>query len=351
MPRKVQSADSAVAKLLPPELTLLTSTSIATLWSSYGQIYRISAIPSDDGHAGSAPRSLILKHIHPPPTSHASLSHARKLTSYAVERYFYAQLAPRLSENVSVAKSYPTTQPGTLLLDDLSTSFPSPAWGSLGRDDTKAVLRWLAGFHAAFWGGRGTVPSPVAGEAADVGAEASGVWEQGTYYYLDTRREEMSQVNEDDESGWVVRWADKVDNALKAERDAGRSTLLHGDAKGANILFSPSRTCAFVDFQYVGGGVPALDLVYFLGTSVQSQLLRGEGEKELLQFYWDELQANFTSREQPTTYTRGDFDRQWELAIVDWYRFMAGWGFWGNDGWVAQRARQISQKWEVDGFN
>ena len=31
----------------------------------------------------------------------------------------------------------------------------------------------------------------------------------------------------------------------------------------------------------------------------------------------------------------------WELSILDWYRFMAGWGFWGNDGWVERRARGI----------
>lgn len=33
--------------------------------------------------------------------------------------------------------------------------------------------------------------------------------------------------------------------------------------------------------------------------------------------------------------------RHWELSILDWYQFMAGWGFWGNDRWVERRAKEI----------
>jgi hypothetical protein len=109
-----------------------------------------------------------------------------------------------------VARSYPTTASGTLLLDDLGERFPRPAYGSLNADDTHAVLRWLAGFHATFWGENGTVPPPVAGQAAEVGAEATGVWEQGTYYYLDTRREELEEIDAEGETGWLLAWADKV---------------------------------------------------------------------------------------------------------------------------------------------
>jgi hypothetical protein len=41
----------------------------------------------------------------------------------------------------------------------------------------------------------------------------------------------------------------------------------------------------------------------------------------------------------------------WELAIVDWYRFMAGWGFWGNDSWIARRAKEITTEWTQRGFS
>ena len=40
--------------------------------------------------------------------------------------------------------------------------------------------------------------------------------------------------------------------------------------------------------------------------------------------------------------------RHWELSILDWYRFMAGWGFWGNDRWVERRAKEIVESGRVE---
>ena len=36
----------------------------------------------------------------------------------------------------------------------------------------------------------------------------SGVWEQGTYWYLDTRREELEEVG--DKHSWLLQWIEKV---------------------------------------------------------------------------------------------------------------------------------------------
>lgn len=149
----------------------------------------------------------------------------------------------------------------------------------------------------------------------------------------------------------------------KEVRDYG--TLLHGDVKGANILFdrdpyghrkgrshgkqieegvassSPLR-CALYDLQYVGLGLATYDLVYFLGTSVDSSLLTPASEKELLETYLGFFHASTAGNATDSTlYTFDMLCKHWELAIVDWYRFMAGWGFWGNDRWVERRARQI----------
>lgn len=104
--------------------------------------------------------------------------------------------------------------------------------------------------------------------------------------------------------------------------------------------------CALYDFQYVGLGLGVLDLIYFLGTSVESNLLSTQdSETELLNFYHSQL---LEKTSEPHIYPYDTFLRHWELAIVDWYRFMAGWGFWGNDGWVERRAREITSKWNAD---
>lgn len=159
-------------------------------------------------------------------------------------------------------------------------------------------------------------------------------------------------------------------------------TLLHGDAKGANIVFSKSPrgiagqplSCALYDFQYTGIGIVTRDLVYFLGTTAQSGIVRRkEQEFDLLRTYHTSLLDAIGSRIteaaekpdlpsdpqsaaiSPNHQNRGDiysferFQLHWELAIVDWYRFMAGWGFWGNDSWIEQRTREIVSEWERNG--
>jgi hypothetical protein len=109
--------------------------------------------------------------------------------------------------------------------------------------------------------------------------------------------------------------------------------------------------CALYDFQYVGLGLPTHDLVYFLGTSVESKLLKSvEDEKKLLQDYFSKFQLAI-SPDHDAQYTFEKFWSHWELSIVDWYRFMVGWGFWGNDGWVEHRVKQIVLSWTESGLS
>ncbi|KAH7108149.1 kinase-like domain-containing protein [Auriculariales sp. MPI-PUGE-AT-0066] len=339
------AVDAWLVELLPANMTATSSSHLATLWSSYGHLYRISVRME-----GSMPISLVLKHINAPARSDASISHRRKLKSYAVERYFYQHLASRLPTTVAVAVSYPTRSSGALLLEDLNAKYSRPASGRMDRLDTNVVLTWLAGFHATFWGQRGVVPPPSEMDSGIPEASVNGVWEQGTYFYLDTRQDELAAIDDGGEYAFLLPWASKVNEQLALERAAGRCTLLHGDAKDANIMFSPTRECALVDFQYVGAGVPTLDIAYFLGTSVRASLLQGEGEVQLLRVYHEALATALRARESSVEYSWDTFLRHWELALVDWSRFMAGWGFWGNDVWVVARCRSIVEKWSKQGF-
>lgn len=120
-------------------------------------------------------------------------------------------------------------------------------------------------------------------------------------------------------------------------------------------------------------GLPTHDLVYFLGTSVQSSLLKTEeDEHALLKLWLDVFQSTSHASlpghnsqnpresgefEKEGTYsdtsTEAEYDwetlwRHWELSILDWYRFMAGWGFWGNDRWVEKRAKEIIESGRVE---
>ncbi|KAG8766665.1 hypothetical protein FRC20_006079 [Serendipita sp. 405] len=363
-------------------LTIRSSTRIATLWSNYGSIDRVHLkAPSASVDKGMfMADSVIIKTVSPPQMrGTADEGHLRKLLSYEVERWFYQHLSHRLPATAKVAKYFPIegetdeTLPLRIVLEDLAKEYPNPARGSLALNETQAVLSWLAAFHGTFRGiqeedhvRERLVPPPLLHKEGD----KKGVWTQGTYWYLDTRREELESVDES-EYAWLLKWVEKVDSALK-DASEKYGTLLHGDVKGANIVFAPtmappqqgSSSCALYDLQYAGVGVVTRDLVYFLGTTAQSGLTRRiEQEKELLKHYHSDLLEAIASRRHPSPQEpdRGvplddgeyGFERlweHWELAIVDWYRFMAGWGFWGNDTWVERRAKEIVGRWEESGF-
>lgn len=144
---------------------------------------------------------------------------------------------------------------------------------------------------------------------------------------------------------------------------------MHGDVKAANVLFSrhpedttgtPQR-CALYDFQYAGVGIVTRDIVCLFAKSVDSGLLALlEDEKSLLRVYHSELLRVIGSRKdgdpsfKPQDAQEYTFERlwiHWEMAIVDWYRFMAGWGIWGNEAWLARRAREIATNWKQNGFH
>lgn len=157
-----------------------------------------------------------------------------------------------------------------------------------------------------------------------------------------------------------------MNGAIDKEIEA-YGTLVHGDVKGANIVFNrdpyahrrgkqklqstPQENiqCALYDFQYVGLGLGTLDLVYFLATSADSILLSTSSEAELLRSYHSHFLASLSSQpDSSDVYPFDTFMDHWELAVVDWYRFMAGWGFWGNDDWIKKRAEEILSKWNSE---
>jgi Ecdysteroid kinase-like family len=349
MPRKAQDS---FASILPPDCKVHSHTLLANLWSNYGHIWRLSL-----SSPGETPHSAILKLIQPPPSSgSASESHLRKLISYRVERYFYSRLSGNLTTLSPVAKSFAVAESAkdeALLLEDLSVNFPIPAPYSLSEAKTHAVLKWLGNFHAAFWNVEdiSVIPAPMAVEKPD---QVDGVWEQGGYWYLETRSEEFESLRDQaDDYAWLLPYCEAVATKLKHQASlhgSGR-TLVHGDCKAANIIFSGTEeSCALYDFQYVGVGLGVKDLVYFLGTSADRRQIIGPGENKLLRYYYDELMDALGRRGiDGSGYTWETLIMQWEWALVDWMRFMAGWGCWGNSEWVERRAKAICKRWNEDG--
>ncbi|KAF3204141.1 hypothetical protein TWF191_002316 [Orbilia oligospora] len=345
------------SSILPASYTQTSTTQICSLWSNYGSITRI--------HISSPKKTtLILKSILPPnsnsnsnsPTSQSppDESHLRKLISYRVERYFYSHLSPHLSplQSTKVAEAISINDStGQLLLEDLSTSYPVTCYGSLSIHPTTTVLTWLAGFHATFWapeispilsskiGSPTAVPAPLSVQSPTTTA---GIWERGGYWYLATRTDELNALKDDwhAEDKYLLPWAKDIDRRIQSENKQWK-TLIH-DLKAA-----------LYDFQYCGISTPAVDLVYFIGTTVDRSLLKNLDN--LLAIYYTNLKQAYEAThegkklEEETGYSYNTLKEQWDVALVDWMRFMAGWGTWGNWRWVREQAQTIVSRWEAEG--
>lgn len=384
-------------------LALVSITKMQTLWAGYGHICAIVARATSSEAAARLDELLgvqsgperdtyrfILKLIAPP---HAEAGrqdegHLRKMLSYEVEQYFYSHVVPQLDDSVAVAKCLASTldmagKPlaGDLqgliatVITDLRPQFPvaGEKRAELNERQVHAALEWLARFHASSWrwlpGDLSTYVRPPLEEAKrrshamlDEAHLGSNLWLCGGYTYLATRRKEYASLVEDTDSEWSMAlcrpWADSplsiAEMAADFLKPRGRpfETYIHGDVKSENLFTTASGgRVAFFDFQYVGLGLGVSDLAKFFTSSVPLEMLTdldqplpqelplGNGEKQLLEEYRTILLQR--SEHQQVTYGWDDFVRHWETALVDWLRFQASWGFWGNTEWLEARVRYI----------
>ena len=66
-------------------------------------------------------------------------------------------------------------------------------------------------------------------------------------------------------------------------------TVVHGDFRLDNLLFSPNGKVTVVDWQTVGTGSPMADLAYFIGTSIADPAAREASERGLFEHYLAQL--------------------------------------------------------------
>ncbi|KAF5840920.1 Ecdysteroid kinase-domain-containing protein [Dunaliella salina] len=200
--------------------------------------------------------------------------------------------------------------------------------GAMGVKELKPALEWLARFHSAFWS------SPASQHRPSTGS----LWPQGTFWHLGTRMEEFESMDSDD---WLRDKAHEIDARLrgfssfaalqKGEAPSNQhQTLVHGDFKAANLLFSGNwDSTAAYDFQYVGRGLGALDVAYLIICSSSLPVVE-QSEDELLAHYHHHLMSCLDARGQTdTSYTMEVLRMHYDLATLDLFRFMRGWGWWG----------------------
>ncbi|OJI83207.1 hypothetical protein ASPTUDRAFT_44550 [Aspergillus tubingensis CBS 134.48] len=383
-------------------LDLVSCTTLQTLWAGYGHICALTARATTAEAAehlgklcGVASRTagstfpLILKLISPPrkAAGKEDEGHLRKMLSYEVEQYFYSDVVPRLGDDIAVAKCLASTRDmhgkqgeeelrglmATIMVD-LRPAFPvaGEKRSVLSRVQVYGALDWLARFHSRSWGllsddrsldGYVLPPLEEATRRRDQGKTETGnaLWLNGGYTYLATRRKEYASLVEDTDSEWSEILCTASDGSSQSVAEMAASlltpcgrkmeSLIHGDVKSEN-LFTTTKgdEVAFFDFQYVGLGLGVCDLAKLFTCSVPLKMLVDdeddllperlemcEGERTLLEHYHRMLLQDKGERR----YDWETFIRHWETALVDWCRFQASWGFWGNTEWLEARVRSI----------
>jgi hypothetical protein len=360
----------ASALLAEKGLKLQSIDRIQSLWAGYGEICRVHAIPDPS----SPPQSYIFKLVTPPPTRADDEGHTRKILSYQVEQYFYTHLAPQMPPSIPVASCLSSinehhsdgTSITAMLLNDLRHKYPiaGEKRSSLSPVQVHSALDWLSSFHGFWWPrseslNTSSLVLPPLQEVQRDGQDAANksVWLNGGYTYLATRRTEYASLSSSYSSEWNKPLTDWVPSesvsiselaaAFLAPGHSAYQTLIHGDVKSDNLFTSTSgEEVAFYDFQYVGLGLGVCDLAKFFTCSVPLSLLTTSsiprelgmqvGEEKLLRRYLERLRE-----EGKQEYAWGIFVRHWETALVDWLRFQASWGFWGNTEWLEARVRWI----------
>ncbi|RYC61063.1 hypothetical protein CHU98_g5139 [Xylaria longipes] len=383
-------------------LELVSLQKVQSLWAGYGHICQVTARATTTaaaeqmrerygdigilGHDGKETFALILKLISPPPTPSGGEveGHLRKILSYEVEQNFYGSIALRLGRDLPMARCIAVTlgKPGSdtpegltaIMMTDLRPKYPvaGEKRAALNETQVHAALDWLSLFHRKSWE---ILPMPLQelllppleeGDRRKRGDEPGrSVWLNGGYTYLATRRKEYASLVADSDSEWSAALcqpsspressiAEKVADVL-TPRGRDHETLIHGDVKSENLFTTHSGSeVAFYDFQYVGLGLGVCDLAKLFTCSVPLHMLTdddgparlpmGEGERKLLERYRESLLAGTDK-----AYDWDTFVRHWETALVDWLRFQASWGFWGNTEWLEARVRSIlgDQSWRT----
>ena len=296
---------------------------IQTLWSGYGKIFRI-------GLNGSSRKSVVVKHIvfpnvqNHPRGWNSKISHERKVFSYDVEIAWYKNWSHLLDCDSVLPECLAIKREGDnllLILEDLNESGYSVRLNNINKIQLHATLSWLANFHATF-----------------LGKTPEFLWEIGSYWHLNTRKEELEQLTDMP----LKNAASAIDKKLN---DAKYKTFIHGDAKLANFCYSKNGSCvAAVDFQYVGGGCGIKDIVYFIGSCLDEEECEKQ-ESHLLQIYFQELKKAIIKLELKIDFNA--LESEWRdlypVAWTDFYRFLKGWspGHWKINTYSQRLANKV----------
>jgi len=275
---------------------------LTSLWSGCGSIVQCQL----DDKACVIKAIKVPSYIRHPKIKQSAFALKRKQDSYRVEYHFYKLHSlhlPIYAQSIECINAINKDDEYVLVFKD----FTKHGFAQAGQQHIKAILNWLAHFHAF-----------------NLNKPTDGLWQQGNYWHLSTRPDEFNKLKESaDKKSDIKNVAHKIDEQLQS---CAYKTLVHGDAKLANFAANERGKILGYDFQYIGAGSGVIDVMYFM-TSCFSDKQLHEYADEYLVYYFDNLKAAITTYhpKAPADKIANDWLFLWPAAWADFYRFLAGW--------------------------
>lgn len=186
-----------------------------------------------------------------------------------------------------------------LVIEDLAGNRIIDQTTRLADDDADRIIDAIADWHAHWWNrADGLCDDGTAVALADpiYPAVLPGLFREGWAILNGSERcappDALQPLGQ--------RFPDVVAEMLNV-LSTGPATLLHGDVRVDNIMFSPSDEPIFMDFQILGVGSAAYDLAYFITQSLDVDAVR---ERQLFDRWTARLAADGVAA--------GDLDRLWD---------------------------------------
>lgn len=268
----------SVEDLTPERLSAALAATVRTVKVERigtGQIalcYRLH-LTGDD-----VPPSLVAKLPSPDPATRRMLAGA-----YLGEARFYRDIEPSVAVRTPTCYHVAVGEDGefTLLLEDAAPALPGDQLTGCTVDEAHDAVRNLAGLHGPRWCAPDLYESDwltsTDVEQARLLAELYGP-------AIETFLDGLDTLIGADDRDTLRACAELTEEWVLARSD--RFSLLHGDYRLDNLLFPPGgeNGVVAVDWQTLTVGLPARDLSYFVGTSLEPPVRR-KHEQELVSTY------------------------------------------------------------------
>ncbi|MBI5285477.1 MAG: phosphotransferase [Chloroflexi bacterium] len=231
-----------------------------------------------EGDVAGAPATLVAKF---PAAPGSTRQLADLLHLYEREERFYQQLSQRLPLPVPLLYYGASERDNfVLLLEDVAGAREGNLLSGSSLIEAAAVVERLARMHAAWWGATalgdlGWLPAPNDDSVTELGSSrGSEAWRAFHRKFGAHMPHDISALG-----AWLAR-----DRTVVDRLSASPQTLVHGDMRVNNVLFSDGEPRAFIDWQTAVRGRGPIDVANLFVSSLQPGDRRA-AESDLLPRY------------------------------------------------------------------